>query len=83
MRQNNLQRRCSGDKDVHVEMSPRSRLRLTEDRLTPLAMAQALFQRANEPKPLYLSPGADHNDVMSNGVTMLEAQISSFLQTIH
>jgi len=53
----------------------------TEDRLTPPAMAQALFQRANEPKWFYLSPGADHDDMMSTGVTALEAQISAFLQT--
>jgi fermentation-respiration switch protein FrsA (DUF1100 family) len=55
----------------------------TADVLTPPAMAQALFQKANEPKQLYLSSGADHNDVMSNGVTALEDQICEFLQTIH
>ena len=55
----------------------------TADRLTPPAMAQALLQKANEPKRLYLSPGADHNDMMSTAVTALDAQISAFLQTIH
>ncbi len=54
----------------------------TADRLTPPAMAQALFQRANEPKQLYLSPGVDHNEMMSTGLTALEAQIRAFLQTI-
>jgi uncharacterized protein len=54
----------------------------TADTLTPPAMAQALVQKANEPKWFYLSPGADHNDVMSTGVTALEAQISAFLQTV-
>jgi fermentation-respiration switch protein FrsA (DUF1100 family) len=54
----------------------------TADTLTPPAMAQALFQKANEPKRLYLSQGADHNDIMSNGVATLEAQITAFLQTI-
>jgi fermentation-respiration switch protein FrsA (DUF1100 family) len=54
----------------------------TADRLTPPAMAQALFQKANEPKQLYRSPGADHNDVMSNGAMALEAQIRAFLQTL-
>jgi uncharacterized protein len=54
----------------------------TEDTLTPPTMSQALFQRANEPKRLYLSPGADHNEMMDTGVTMLESQISAFLQTI-
>jgi fermentation-respiration switch protein FrsA (DUF1100 family) len=54
----------------------------TADRLTPPAMAQALFQRANEPKQLYLSPGVDHDEMMSTGLTALEAQIRAFLQTI-
>ncbi|HEY4951313.1 MAG TPA: alpha/beta hydrolase [Candidatus Acidoferrales bacterium] len=54
----------------------------TEDRLTPPAMARALFRRANEPKRFYLSPGADHNGMLSTEVTALEAQISAFLQTI-
>ncbi len=55
----------------------------TADRLTPPAMAQALFQKANEPKQLYLSPGANHDDMMSTGVTAQIAQINEFLQTIH
>jgi hypothetical protein len=54
----------------------------TADRLTPPAMAQALFERANQPKRLYLSPGADHDDVMDTGVNMLEDQIRGFIQTI-
>ncbi len=54
----------------------------TADRLTPPAMAQALFQKANEPKWLYLSPDANHDDMMSTGVTILDAQIKTFLQTI-
>jgi hypothetical protein len=45
-------------------------------------MAQALFERANQPKRLYLSPGADHDDVMDTGVNMLEDQIRGFIQTI-
>jgi hypothetical protein len=45
-------------------------------------MAQALFERANQPKRLYFSPGADHNNMMETGVNMLEAQISAFIQTI-
>jgi hypothetical protein len=45
-------------------------------------MTQALFQRANEPKRLYLSPGADHDDMMSTEINTLAAQISAFIQTI-
>ena len=55
----------------------------TSDTLTPPAMAQALLQRAHEPKQLYLSQGADHNDIMSNGVAVLEVRLSAYLQTIH
>jgi uncharacterized protein len=54
----------------------------TADRLTPPAMAQALFERANQPKRLYLSPGADHDDMMDTGVDTLEDQIRAFIQTI-
>jgi fermentation-respiration switch protein FrsA (DUF1100 family) len=52
------------------------------DRLTPPAMAQALFQSANEPKRVYVSQGADHDDIMSTEVNTLEAQIRAFIQTI-
>jgi uncharacterized protein len=54
----------------------------SEDRLTPPAMAQALFQSANNPKQLYISPGADHNNVMEVGVASLQKQITSFIQTL-
>jgi uncharacterized protein len=47
----------------------------SEDRLTPPAMAQALFQNANEPKRLYVSPGADHNNILEVGLGALEKQI--------
>jgi fermentation-respiration switch protein FrsA (DUF1100 family) len=55
----------------------------SEDRLTPPAMAQALFQAANEPKQLYVSPGADHNDIMEVGVAALEKQITAFIEPLH
>jgi fermentation-respiration switch protein FrsA (DUF1100 family) len=55
----------------------------TEDLLTPPAMAQAIFQRANEPKRLYLVPGAGHNGMIEVGGQMLEHQISTFIQTMH
>jgi uncharacterized protein len=52
-----------------------------EDRLTPPAMAQALFQSANNPKQFYISPEADHNNVMEVGVASLQKQITSFIKT--
>lgn len=55
----------------------------SEDRLTPPAVAQALFQKANEPKQLHIFPGADHYDIMEVGVAALEKQITAFIQTIH
>jgi hypothetical protein len=55
----------------------------TEDTLTPPEMAKALFQRANQPKELYLVPGADHNGIVAIGGQTLENQISGFLNGIH
>jgi hypothetical protein len=54
----------------------------TNDDLTPPAMTQALFQKANEPKRLYLAPGAGHNDMISVGGQPLFDQLSAFLQTL-
>lgn len=54
----------------------------TEDHLTPPVMAQALFQKANEPKWLYLSPGADHDQMMEIGGAALLARIREFLERI-
>jgi hypothetical protein len=55
----------------------------TEDTLTPPEMAKALFQRANQPKQLYLVPGAGHNDIVEIGGETLENQISEFIDGIH
>ena len=56
----------------------------TADDLTIPSMAQALFQKANEPKRLYLSPGAGHNTVWEIGGQALQDQISAFIQeTVH
>ena len=55
----------------------------TADDTTIPAMAQALFQKANEPKRLYLSPGAGHNSIWESGGQALQDQISAFIQTIH
>lgn len=54
----------------------------TEDHITPPSMAHALFQKANQPKRLYLVPGADHDDVMKLGGQSLETQMSDFLHTL-
>ena len=55
----------------------------TEDTMTPPEMTQALFQRANQPKQLYLVPGADHNGIVSVGGKALENQISGFIGRVH
>jgi fermentation-respiration switch protein FrsA (DUF1100 family) len=54
----------------------------TLDDLTPPAMAQALFQKANEPKRLYLVPEAGHNSVINVGGEALLGEISAFLETL-
>jgi fermentation-respiration switch protein FrsA (DUF1100 family) len=55
----------------------------TEDTLTPPEMAKALFQHANQPKELYLVPGADHNGIVAIGGQKLESKISGFIDGIH
>jgi uncharacterized protein len=55
----------------------------TEDTLTPPEMAHALFQHANQPKQLYLVPGADHNGIVGVGGQALEKQISAFMSSVH
>jgi fermentation-respiration switch protein FrsA (DUF1100 family) len=54
----------------------------TDDRITPPWMAQALFQNANQPKRLYVAPGADHDRMIKVGGQPLAAQMSGFLQTV-
>ena len=55
----------------------------TEDTLTPPEMANALFRHANQPKQLYLVPGADHNGIVGVGGEALESQISGFIDSLH
>jgi fermentation-respiration switch protein FrsA (DUF1100 family) len=50
------------------------------DTLTPIPMAQALLEKANEPKRLYIVPGRDHNDMFQVEQRELVGQISNFLQ---
>jgi len=51
-----------------------------DDRLTPPSMAQALMERANSPKHLYIVPGADHNGMFQVGQPELVGQIRDFVQ---
>jgi fermentation-respiration switch protein FrsA (DUF1100 family) len=55
----------------------------TEDTLTPPEMATALFQHANQPRQLYLVPGADHNGIIDVGGKALESHISGFIDGTH
>jgi pimeloyl-ACP methyl ester carboxylesterase len=53
------------------------------DNATVPSMAKALFQKANEPKRLYLSPGASHVDIWDIKTDQVIAEISGFIQTLH
>jgi hypothetical protein len=46
-------------------------------------MAQALFQKANETKRLYLSPGAAHDSIWEIKTEQLLTQIRAFIRTLH
>ena len=50
-----------------------------QDTLTPPWMTQALFERANQPKQLYLVPGAQHNDLWDSGGHDLIAKLTAFV----
>lgn len=50
------------------------------DTLTPSSMAQALMEKANDPKRLYIVTGPDHNGMFQVGQQDLVAQIRDFLQ---
>jgi|SRR5579872_5412954 len=52
------------------------------DNETVPSMASALFQKANEPKQLYVSPGASHANVWDINTDQLLAEIRKFLQTL-
>ncbi len=54
----------------------------TEDTVTPPQMAHALFQSANQPKQLYLVPGADHNGIVTAGGQTLESHIRGFIDSV-
>jgi uncharacterized protein len=51
----------------------------TQDKLTPPWMARTLFERANQPKQLYLVEGAEHNDLWDFGGRDLVARLTEFV----
>jgi fermentation-respiration switch protein FrsA (DUF1100 family) len=50
------------------------------DTLTPPAMAERLFARANQPKHLLIVPRADHDDLIGTGGDILQNALRKFLQ---
>jgi len=52
----------------------------TADTLTPTWMADKIFARANQPKQLYLVPGAGHNDLLSVGGSGLSEELRKFVR---
>jgi len=54
----------------------------SEDHLATPAMAQAVFEKANQPKRLYVQPGASHNHLVDVGGKTLEDQIGAFIRSL-
>ena len=52
------------------------------DELVPLAMAHRLFRAAQEPKRLYVIPGAGHNDTFAVGGEDYFSTLKGFVQAI-
>jgi uncharacterized protein len=55
----------------------------SKDGLTPPWMAQTLFERANQPKQIYLVPDADHNDLWDVGGHDLISGLATFVNAVH
>jgi uncharacterized protein len=51
------------------------------DALTPTWMAEKIFAQANQPKQLYVIPGAGHNDLLTSGGSALEQVLQKFVGT--
>ncbi len=51
----------------------------TSDTLTPPRMAKEIFARANDPRQLYLVPGAGHDDLVDVGGSALTEQLRKFI----
>jgi len=54
----------------------------TDHQDTPPWMARSLMARANEPKQLYVIPGAGHNDTWQKGGADLIRQITAFVSVL-
>jgi pimeloyl-ACP methyl ester carboxylesterase len=53
----------------------------SEDTLTPIWMARAILNRANEPKRMEVIPGAGHNDLVSVGGKELTKVLRGFVRS--
>ncbi len=51
----------------------------TSDALTPSRMAEEIFARGNDPKQLYLVPGAGHDDLVEVGGSALTERLREFI----
>ncbi|NER28844.1 MAG: alpha/beta hydrolase [Symploca sp. SIO1C4] len=54
----------------------------SNDQVVPAQMSQALFNQANEPKQLWLVPGADHSDVAAVAGLEYQQQIKQFVEQV-
>jgi len=52
----------------------------TTDTLTPTWMAEKIFAQANQPKQLYIVPGAGHDDLLTTGGNELTQVLRRFVQ---
>ncbi len=51
-----------------------------QDRLVPLAQGEAIFAAANEPKQLYIVPGAGHLNIFTMDPARFTAEMRAFLE---
>ena len=68
--------------ELIAQFSPRSlmMIRGTGSVTTPVVMAQLLFERAKQPKELYVIEGADHNDYFKVGGQPYLSTVADFFR---
>jgi len=52
------------------------------DRIVPTALGRAVYEAANQPKALYLIPGADHNDTYAVGGEPYFDRLLAFVRSV-
>ena len=54
-----------------------------QDQIIPLALGQALFEAAHEPKSMWIIPGAGHNDIQATAGPQYRGRLQAFYEGLN